>query len=452
MTITETVSDFVVGTSYDDIPQEAVTAAKRAILDCLGCAVAGIPEPGSEIVRGYIADLGGRPEATVVGGGFKASAPETALANGTMAHALDYDDVAVSWVGHPSVAILPAILALGERERLSGRKALEGYVLGFEVGAKLGAAIGFGHYMWGWHATVTLGTMAAAAASARMLGLDAHGVRMALGLAASLAGGTRQNFGTMAKPFHAGSAARNGVVSALLAARGFTADEDILGGAMGFLKLFSGGAEYDPSRVTAGLGQPFDLVSPGVSMKPYPCCRLTHRCIDAMLHIIDEHHPRAEDVESVVCLTSEANPQVLIHSRPRAALEGKFSMQYCMAIALIDGMVGLQQFTDEKVLDPRAQGLLSRVSFAHPQGLSGAEILGTPERVTVRLRDGTELSHEVLVAKGDPPNPMSDEEVAAKYRDCASSYLSTGDVQRSLELVSSLEEVEDVAVLMGLLA
>ena len=452
MTITETVSDFVVGTSYDDIPQEAVTAAKRAILDCLGCAVAGIPEPGSEIVRGYIADLGGRPEATVVGGGFKASAPETALANGTMAHALDYDDVAVSWVGHPSVAILPAILALGERERLSGRKALEGYVLGFEVGAKLGAAIGFGHYMWGWHATVTLGTMAAAAASARMLGLDAHGVRMALGLAASLAGGTRQNFGTMAKPFHAGSAARNGVVSALLAARGFTADEDILGGAMGFLKLFSGGAEYDPARVTAGLGQPFDLVSPGVSMKPYPCCRLTHRCIDAMLHIIDEHHPRAEDVESVVCLTSEANPQVLIHSRPRAALEGKFSMQYCMAIALIDGMVGLQQFTDEKVLDPRAQGLLSRVAFAHPQGLSGAEILGTPERVTVRLRDGTELSHEVLVAKGDPPNPMSDEEVAAKYRDCASSYLSTGDVQRSLELVSSLEEVEDVAVLMGLLA
>ena len=452
MTITETVSDFVVGTSYDDIPQEAVTAAKRAILDCLGCAVAGIPEPGSEIVRGYIADLGGRPEATVVGGGFKASAPETALANGTMAHALDYDDVAVSWVGHPSVAILPAILALGERERLSGRKALEGYVLGFEVGAKLGAAIGFGHYMWGWHATVTLGTMAAAAASAQMLGLDAHGVRMALGLAASLAGGTRQNFGTMAKPFHAGSAARNGVVSALLAARGFTADEDILGGAMGFLKLFSGGAEYDPSRVTAGLGQPFDLVSPGVSMKPYPCCRLTHRCIDAMLHIIDEHHPRAEDVESVVCLTSEANPQVLIHSRPRAALEGKFSMQYCMAIALIDGMVGLQQFTDEKVLDPRAQGLLSRVAFAHPQGLSGAEILGTPERVTVRLRDGTELSHEVLVAKGDPPNPMSDEEVAAKYRDCASSYLSTGDVQRSLELVSSLEEVEDVAVLMGLLA
>lgn len=452
MTITETVSDFVVGTSYDDIPQEAVTAAKRAILDCLGCAVAGIPEPGSEIVRGYIADLGGRPEATVVGGGFKASAPETALANGTMAHALDYDDVAVSWVGHPSVAILPAILALGERERLSGRKALEGYVLGFEVGAKLGAAIGFGHYMWGWHATVTLGTMAAAAASARMLGLDAHEVRMALGLAASLAGGTRQNFGTMAKPFHAGSAARNGVVSALLAARGFTADEDILGGAMGFLKLFSGGAEYDPARVTAGLGQPFDLVSPGVSMKPYPCCRLTHRCIDAMLHIIDEHHPRAEDVESVVCLTSEANPQVLIHSRPRAALEGKFSMQYCMAIALIDGMVGLQQFTDEKVLDPRAQGLLSRVAFAHPQGLSGAEILGTPERVTVRLRDGTELSHEVLVAKGDPPNPMSDEEVAAKYRDCASSYLSTGDVQRSLELVSSLEEVEDVAVLMGLLA
>ncbi|MBW2674724.1 MAG: MmgE/PrpD family protein, partial [Deltaproteobacteria bacterium] len=314
----------------------------------------------------------------------------------------------------------------------------------------LGAAIGFGHYTWGWHATVTLGTMAAAAASSKMLRLNAHQTAMALGISASLAGGTRQNFGTMTKPFHAGSAARNGVMAALLAQRGFTADEAILEGPMGFCKLFSGGAEYDIDRVTHGLGDPFDIVSPGVSMKPYPCCRLTHRCIDAILHLIGEHRPSPDDVDRVECRTSDAIPQILIHSQPKTGLEGKFSMQYCMAIAILDGEVGLRQFTDEKVLDPKAQALLKRVHFVHPQGVAPEETLSMPEAVTIRLRDGRELSHEVLVARGDPPNPMSEQELAAKYRDCASFVLSPQDTQLSLDMVSHLEELRDVTELMDL--
>jgi len=399
----------------------------------------------------YAKEMGGNPEAGVIAAGFKTSAPQAALANGVMAHALDYDDVAVSWIGHPTAVLLPVVLALGERGRLSGREALAGYILGLEVEAKLGACVGFGHYDWGWHATATLGTLAAAAAAAKMLSLDICRTRMALGIAASLAGGTRQNFGTMTKTLHAGSAARNGIVAAFLAERGFSADGAIIESPMGFCKLFSGGAEYDVAQAALRLDSPFDIVSPGISLKPYPCCRLTHRCIDAILHLIEEYGVSAEDVKTVECRTSESVPQVLIHSRPKTGLEGKFSMQYCMAIALLDGRVALGQFTDDKVAHARAQELLRRVEYVHTGDVGGAEMLTTPEVVTITLRDGRKLSAEVPVAKGDPRNPMTEEELAAKYRDCASSVLSRDDIEKSRDMVYNLQDVEDISEFMDLI-
>jgi len=446
MGATGSIANFIVETGYDRIPKEAVSSAKGAILDGLGCILAGSQEPSGCIIKEYVKELGGSPEASVIGGGFKTSVPQAALANGTMAHALDYDDVAVTWLGHPTVALLPTVLALGERGKLSGRDALAGYIVGFEVGAKLGAGVGFGHYTWGWHATVTVGTMAAVAASSKMLSLDAHQTKMALGIATSLAGGTRQNFGTMTKPFHAGNAARNGIMAALLAKKGFTADEAILESPMGFFGLFSGCAEYDIAKATKWLGDPFDIVCSGVSMKPYPCCLLTHRCIDAILHLINEYVVGANDVERVECRTSEFLPQALIHARPRTALEGKFSMQYCMAIALLDGRVGLKQFTDEKVLHPKAQQLLKRVSYIHPEGLMPLQ----SEAVTIELKDGRKLSHEVAAPKGHPRNPMGEGELAAKYRECASFVLSPHDIQKSLEMVSHLEDIKDITELMNL--
>lgn len=444
---TEIVTNFIVRTGYDQIPGEAVSCAKRAILDGLGCILAGSQESSARIVTGHVKEMGGSPEATVIAGGFKTSAPQAALANGTMAHALDYDDVAMATLGHPTVALLPAVLALGETGKLCGKDALASYIIGFEVMGKIGACIGFGHYGWGWHATVTLGTMGAAAASARMLRLDTHQTMMTLGIAASLAGGTRQNFGTMTKPLHAGNAARNGVVASLLAKKGFTADEAILESPMGFLKIFSGGAEYDVAKATEGLGTAFDIVSPGVGMKPYPCCLLTHRCIDAILHLIKENGIGANAVERVECRTSEFLPQVLIHSRPKTALEGKFSMQYCMAIALLDGRVGLKQFTDEKVLGNKAQQLLKRVEYVHPEGLTPLH----PDVVTIRLKDGREISHEVAIGKGDSRNPMTEEELTAKYRDCASFVLSPEGVEKSLDMISRLEDLNDITLLMHLL-
>ncbi|MFC2005727.1 MmgE/PrpD family protein [Chloroflexota bacterium] len=445
MGATEEIASFIVGTGFNEIPEKAVETAKEAILDCLGVTLAGSVDPTAEIITQYVKELGCKPEVSVIGSGFKASPPQAALANGTIAHALDYDDMTIPWI-HPSAPVLPAILALGEAGRISGKEAIEAYVLGFEVEVRVGSGIGRRPYLNGWHSTATLGTLGAAAAAAKILKLNVEQTRMALGIAASQAGGFRQNFGSMTKPFHAGNAAKNGVVAAILAKKDFTAALDILEGDFGFCKVMAGEGKYDLNKITQGLGKSFAIVDYGVEVKPYPCCGGTHLCIDAILHLIKQHHLSAEGVDKVKCLTTTALPQVLIHSRPKNGLEGKFSMQYCMATALIDGEVRLKQFADEKVLNPEVKKLIEKVEYVHPD--DGTKLQG--ETVTVRLRDGREYSHQVLIAKGRPGNPLTREELVAKYRDCAGFALSREDTEQSLELVLKLEDLDDITELMNL--
>jgi len=447
MGTTEQIARFITETSYTSIPAEAVSAAKDAILDGLGVTLAGSTEPAGRIIVQYVRELGGAPHAGVIGNDFKCPAPQAALANGTMAHALDYDDVIWLMSGHPTVPVLPVVLALGEMHHCPGRDALEAYIAGVEVEARIGSGIGQHHYAVGWHPTATLGTLGAAASAARILGLNITETRMALGIAASEASGLRQNFGTMTKPLHAGNAARNGIVAAILAQKGFTADESILENPFGFCPVLGGEGEYNLERMTKSLGSPFAIFNPGLEMKPYPCCRFTHRCIDAILHIVAEHHPAAEEVVEVECQTSPRVPQIVIHHRPRTSLEGKFSMEYCMARALLDGEMRIAQFTEEKVLDPRAQELLKRVKYVHPESAEGQRL---PEVVTVTLRNGRQYSHEVLIAKGAPDNPLTREELTAKYRDCARLVLTPEATEHSLKLVSHLEELEDTAELTDL--
>jgi 2-methylcitrate dehydratase PrpD len=448
MGTTEQIAQFVVQTGYASVPSEAVVVAKNAILDSLGVMVAGSTEPAGEIVAQHVKELGGAPQAGVVAQGFRTSVVQAALANGTMAHALDYDDVLAPMTGHPTVVVLPVVLALGEMNHGSGRNVLEAYIVGVEVAARIGSGIGRRHYAVGWHSTATLGTLGAAAAAAKMLKLSVTETRIALGIAASEAGGLRQNFGTMTKPFHAGNAARNGIVAAMLAQGGFTADEGILESPLGFCSVLGGEGEYNLALMTKSLGNPFALIKPGLEMKPYPCCRFTHRCIDAMLHIVEEYHPVVEEVAEVECQTSPSLPQILIHHRPRTSLEGKFSMEYCLSRALLDREMRIKQFTEEKILDSRVQELLQRVRYVHPEGV---ETERRSEVVTVRLKNGRQYSHEVLAAKGAPENPMTMAELTAKYRDCVSMVFPFEAVERSLQMVNHLEEVGDIAELVDLL-
>ncbi len=251
----------------------------------------------------------------------------------------------------------------------------------------------------------------------------------------------------MTKPFHAGNAARAGVVAAMLAAIGFTADDSIIESEFGFAPILGGGGEYDLALMTANLGQPFAIADPGLDIKPYPCCRFIHRCLDAVLGIVAEHHPHPAEIEAVECHTSSFVLQIVIHHRPKTPLEGKFSMEYCITRALLDGDVRVAQFSAEKVLDPVAQGLLTRVGYFHPEGAASPNF---SEKVTVKMRDGREFSREIRYATGSPENQLAFEELTAKYRDCAAVILSAATVERSLEMILHLDEVSDVTELAEL--
>src|SRR5215470_10962923 len=297
MRATSQVAEFVTKSRWEECPPEAVATVRRAILDCLGCMLAGSVEPAARIVADVARAEGGSPLATVVGTPLRTGAVWAALANGTAAHALDFDDTNFAMLGHPSAPVLAAALAAGELATADGRALVHAFLLGFEVETTLASVINPPHYEKGFHATGTLGTMGAAAAAARLLGLDASQTRAALAVAASQASGLKENFGTMTKPFHAGHAARSGVLAALLAREGWTASEQAMEGPQGFLHVFSAGRRELGAIET--LGAPWKITTTGVAVKPYPSCACTHSIIDSARELRQRHGLRAGDIAEV---------------------------------------------------------------------------------------------------------------------------------------------------------
>jgi 2-methylcitrate dehydratase PrpD len=411
--------------------------------------LAGSREPASAIAAQMVREQGGSADAAVFGHSFHAPSSEAALVNGTSAHALDFDDVNMSMRGHPSVPLLPAVFALGEKLGSSGRDVLDAFVLGFEVECKLGSVIGAAHYALGWHATSTLGTLGAAAACARLLRLEPHRTQTALGLATSLSSGVRQNFGTMAKPLHAGLAARNGVTAATLAQRGFTADEAALEGESGFLRAASGGARLNP-RALARLGDPWEIVSPGIGVKLYPCCYATHRAIDAALEIIASDGPPYANIDSIQVTVSRGTLMPLQKSLPETGLEGKFSMEYCVSAALCDGRIGLATFTDEAVQRSEVRKLMKRVILREERRAATFPIGG---RAVVNIETFGKINHTSAVErpKGDPQNPLTWDALCGKFRDCASLALPAPVIEETIEIVASLDKIEDVGRLASVM-
>ncbi len=446
MNVTQRLAEFVAGTSSEAIGLEAREQAKRAVLDTLGVALAGRQEPAAALVAALAREQGGREEATVVGAGFRATAEQAALVNGTAAHALDYDDVTLNMRGHPSAPLLPAVFALGEKMGSSGRDVLDAYVLGVEVECKLGRAIGEPHYALGWHATSTLGTLGAAAACARLLRLDAERNRNALGIAASLASGLQQNFGTMTKPLHAGWAAHNGVLAARLASRGFEADAKALEGPSGFLRAMSGGAEVDVEAVVGGLGEPWEVVEPGIGVKLYPCCYAIARAIDGA---IDWRHDGGDPgrIASVEIVVSPGTLLPLVKRPPETPLEAKFSLEYCVASALIDGGLGLSAFSTPAVGRLEVRKLMSRIRAVEDGPVAQFPIGG---RAVVNVNAGGSTSSTVVdTPRGDPKNPLTWDELAAKFRDCAGTVLPADRVEAAIGLVGRLEELPDIRELIA---
>ena len=445
---TEQVAHLITETAYERLPAEAITQAKRALLDTIGVTLAGHQEEAGRIITQWVQEAGGSQEAVVLGTALYTSPALAALANGTLGHALDFDDVTAHLRGHPSVPVAPAVLALGEAVGASGAEVVTAFILGVEVEAKIGKAMTSAHPRRGWHPTATIGTLGAAAAAAKILELTAAQTQMALGIAASKAAGLRQNFGTMTKPLHAGEAARSGVEAAQLAQRGFTADRHILESRFGFFNTFVGVGEFDLEVVLQDFGAPYEIVSPGIGVKPYPACRQTHRAIDAMLELVHTYHLHPDEVSEIVCEVSARMQDFLIYHRPQSGLEGKFSMEYCLAAALLHGQMGLAQFSDGSVQDPRVQALLQRVRLEHPDQHEIDWEAHIPDVITVTLHDGRRLQQRVDIPKGDPALPLSWAELEAKFRDCAAAVLTPEQIQDAVQHIAHVEELSTLQPLM----
>lgn len=447
MTITEQFADCILNVLFDDLPPPAIDMAKAVALDGLAVTLAGATEPLGlgRIVTEYVRRLGGVPEATVLAGGFRTSMPNAAFANGTMAHALDFDN---TWypLNHPTSPTLPAILAVGEARLCSGRAIIEAIVTAFEVQARLRLAATDWNTGRGFHKPGVTGIMGATAGAARLLGLNRDQLVMALGVAGSRAGSLAINTGTMTKSSHSGHAARMGVECAMLAGMGWTATAQVFD-AGGFFESFTGGPG-DPELMLAGFGQPFRMVDPGVGFKKHPCNYFTHRPIDAALALRAEHgiDPRSvAAVEVRFPCFDYVNRQ-----EPATGLDGKFSVQYTTAVALLDGVVTVDSFTNERRFASDMAAFLPRVRLTMDPAIP-TDFATMHVELTVTLDDGRILTRRQAELSGYPGQPLSRAERVAKFEACAARVIAADRAAGALALVDDLEHQPDVRELMRLL-
>jgi len=448
MTIAETLAARIAGVTYDTLPDEARHWAKVAIMDTVGCILAGADEPCARIA-GQVAAIGGANGPCVVFGTTNRVGPMDAAAiNGTAAHALDYDDCSDTLGGHPSAPILPALFALAETRGTTGRDFIAAYVAGWETETRIARGVNFHHYEKGWHPTATLGVFGAAAACARLLELPVEKTARALALAATFSSGVKANFGTMTKPLHVGQAARNGLYAALLASEDFTSSTDAIEHRQGFLRVFNGEGNFTVDPIVAEWGSPWDIVDPGLTIKQYPCCGSTHPAIDAMLMLVRENDLTPAMVTRI---ESQTHPRRFAHTNrpdPRGALDAKFSVQYCLARALVSRQVLIEHFEDGSYDEPEVREVLSRVvSSAWPdRKMDLSEHFGADVRVA--LTDGRVLTKSVPRPLGRGPSiPLPPALLRGKFIDCARRALPDEAANRLHGLLDTLEAVNQIRTL-----
>jgi 2-methylcitrate dehydratase PrpD len=457
--LTTYVAEFIAATRYEDIPEEVVELGRKSILDGFGLALSGNHAASGRLVRAHIESLGlGIGSSTIIGSRLKVAPRFAAFANGVAIHADDYDDTQLAvardrvygLLTHPTAPCLPAALAIAERDGRSGRDFMLAYHLGVETECKIAEAINPRHYQEGFHSTATCGTFAAAAAASRLQGFDMETTRRALSIAGSQSAGLRENFGSMTKPFHAGRASESGVVAADFAGRGWTATDIILEAPRGFFRAAGGG--YDEAAIRGKLGAPWTFASPGISIKPHPSGSLTHPGMTEMRTLIAKHDIRPGDVVAVKVGTNQNMPNALIHHRPTNELQAKFSMEFCMAILLLERKAGLAEFNDETVNRADVKAMIEKIDFGvHPE----AEAAGYDKMTTIieiALKDGRRIEGRADFGKGSPANPMSFDEVAEKFLDCAAFAGHPADRARAVvDRVRDLENVAEMGEVTALL-
>jgi 2-methylcitrate dehydratase PrpD len=439
---TEFIARFVSELKYEDIPREVIERAKRQILDVIGVALAGSTQEVGKIALRFVERTGGAPDCTVWGTALRSSAPQAAFANGIFCHATDYDDM---WLpgAHPTGVTFPAALATAESLRASGRQLLVAQVAAYEITGKLHVCA---DKRAGWHPTPVFGTFGAAAAVAKLLNLDQRRLQCAFGIASSEASGIGSHSGTMTKPFHSGHGARNGVVAAMLAAEGFNANPNVLDGP--FFETFFGSGSDENWQLTALLGKPFHLATPGIGVKMYPSGYHLHHPFEAALKLVKQHTIRADQIDAIELVV----PRRGHFNRPtvRSGLEGKFSYQYHVAMAILDQKLTIESFHDSRALADDVQQIMKKMTLRVDAAIPiNADLVY--ETVVIKLKDGKQVSAAEPLPRSHWRYPLAREEWVGKFRDNAARVLKQPNIEKIITTVDKLEDLADVSALTDLI-
>ncbi|MFH1087801.1 MAG: MmgE/PrpD family protein, partial [Chloroflexota bacterium] len=443
---TRELAEFVVKTNYRKLPREAVQASKACLLDWLGVAIGGSKEPVTSILVELVKEMGGKRQATVIGRSMKTSVLNAALVNGTMSHVLDYDDLYHPAHLHPSATLFPAILAVAERDHLSGKDVIAAFVLGFETEARIGEVKGAQHLnpvlRKGWHPTPCLGVFGAAAGAGKLLGLTAEQTVNALGIACTKAAGMLSAFGTMSKSLQVGKSAFNGLLAAELARKGYTGPTEALEGDKGFYQVYIGAPGQE--QIVADLGKDYRVVHD--SFKLYASCGCTHAALDAVLELRRKHQLKASEIATIHCQVWPLTLGIANNSQASTGLEGKFSVQYCVGVALTDGQAGDEQFGEARVQDPEVRNLMAKVRISPNEAFDDRQAIAT-----ITTRKGERFEHKTDCVKGNPDNPVSREALEGKFRSLSSSIIGPDNAEQAVSLISALDKLDDINSLTALL-
>ena len=449
MDVTAKITDFIVKTGYEDIPEAVKVVAKQLILDTIGVAIAATEysRDVTKILQTFVNETGSVPESRILGIGLKTSAANAAFANGVLAHVLDYDDTWFIPTGHPSCAIVPAILAVGEKLKLSGKDVLKAYILAMEVHGKIGiTAKRLEAAFTGWHSVGTFGTLASTVACTKMYGMDTQKTRMALGIGSSEAAGFGNQAGSMTKSFHAGNSAKNGIVAAMLAKEGYTAHPNAIEVQKGFADKFLIQGNYEPEKLAQNLGNPYCILQPGLFLKRFPSCYYNQWILEESTTLVEDHGLTPEIIESIE-LRVPASGANLDFPDVKTGLPAKFSWQYSIAAPIAFGKVDMETYKDEKVADSKVHELMQMVKIVPNPDQTG-EI---PYPLSVKTQDGRVLSSKIKFPRGHNQNHLTDEELSEKYRQCTQSVLTPEKIEHSIDMILNLDQVKDVTEVVDLL-
>jgi 2-methylcitrate dehydratase PrpD len=451
MTISDTLAGFVTETQYEDIPKEVIKKSKLCILDTIGCALLGTRSRWTHVLERYLRQMGGGEKAHVIGLPHMTSAPNAAFANGILTNVDDLDDIRLKF-GHPSIVVLPAALALAETDNSSGKDFLMAFAIGWEVAVHLGETLSPWHPR-SWYSTTTMGIFGAAAAACKVMKLDREQICWALGMAACQSAGLRASFGSMVRELQIGQVGLLGVIDAMMANLGVSASRDIFERLKGgFLQVYTDNAP--PEVIPPGLGNPWKMLKPGVGFKRYPCCSHTHNGIEAVLALRSAHSFQWDEIACLKILTDPAAFDILVFDRPRDAYEAKYSMPFCIALAIAEGDVIPSHFTDDKAKDPVLLSLMERVKMEVDPEIARKGYLSTvgDTTVSITLKDGREFSNRVRIPYGHPERPFSEEELRDKFLKCTSHILPQKNALKCLEVVHNLEHLSRMTKLGSLIS